>query len=323
MKEKIKKIIVKIICTLVITATCFCTISIIEQRKSFADSGHSTSHHSRSSSGSRSRSSSSSSRSRSSSSSRSRSSSSSSSSSSSGSFKNMSRAGKIITLLICLGLPLGWCLLILIFSKIGSKNRMKNTYQSTYKKETSSADAEKKIKLIKPNFNKDEFLREGFNIYKDIQVAWMNFDLESVRNLITDEMFNMYQSQLNVMEATNEQNIMKDMVIKKRKIVDAIVQNGVLTIVTNYTIEQYDYVADRTTGKLIRGESKYKMRVDYEMRFRQSINNDKILNFCPNCGADISKHNGSGVCEYCGTKIVSDNKNWVLTEKQVINQDYL
>ena len=60
--------------------------------------------------------------------------------------------------------------------------------------------------------------------------------------------------------------------------VDAIIQNGVLTIVTHYVIEQYDYVADRTTGKKIRGESKYKMRVNYEMRFRQSINNNRILN---------------------------------------------
>ena len=235
----------------------------------------------------------------------------------------MSKTGKIVTIIICIGLPLAWCFIIYIVAKAGSKGITKNSYQSTYRKGENSVDATNKIKLIKPDFNKDEFLKEGFNIYKDIQVAWMNFDLESVRNLITDEMFNMYQSQLNVMEASNEQNIMKDMVMKDGKVVDAVVQNGVLTVVTRYIIEQYDYVADRTTGKKIRGESKYKMRVNYEMRFRQSINDNRILKFCPNCGADISKNNGSGVCEYCGTKIVSDNKNWVLTEKQVISQDYI
>lgn len=320
MKKKIKKVLLKITCIAVITITCLGTIAILENRVSFADSGHSTSHHSRSSSGSRSRSSSSSrSRSRSSSSSKSRS----SSSSSSGSFKNMSKTGKIVTLIICVGFPIGWCLFIFFIARIGSKNRIKTSYQSTYKKEENSVDATNKIKLIKPDFNKDEFLKEGFNIYKDIQVAWMNFDLESVRNLITDEMFNMYQSQLNVMEASNEQNIMKDMVMKDGKIVDAVVQNGVITIVTQYIIDQYDYVADRTTGKLIRGESKYKMRVEYLMKFRLNIDASQVIDHCPNCGAKIEKINGSGVCEYCGSKIVSENKNWVLTEKQVINQDYI
>ena len=318
MKNKIKKVIPKIIGIVIITVVSFCMISIVEQRTTFADSGHSTSHHSRSSSsGSRSRSSSSSS-------SRSRSSSSRSSSSSgsgNSSFKNMSKTGKIVTLIVFIGIPVAWIMFWIFISKISTRNT--TNVRSTLKNEDRFVNVENKIKLAKPDFNKDEFIKEGFNIYKDIQVAWMNFDIESVRNLITDEMFNMYQSQLNVMEANNEQNIMKDMVMKDGKIVDATVQNGVLTIVTRYIIEQYDYVADRTTGKKIRGESKYKMRVNYEMRFRQSINDKRILNFCPNCGADISKNNGSGVCEYCGTKIVSDNKNWVLTEKQVISQDYI
>ena len=318
MKEKFKKIIVKILCMLVITATCFCTISIIEQRTSFADSGHSTSHHSRSSSGSRSRSSSSSS-----SRSRSRSSSSSSSSrrssNSSGSSSSMSPKAAMIMLMCFIGIPLFW---IIMVSIVSSSSRKKYKVNVT-KKEIIRPNVANKIKMIKPDFKEDEFLKEGFNIYKDVQVAWMNFDLKSVRNIITDELFNMYQSQLDVMEASNEQNIMKDMIMRDGYIIDAIVQNGELTIVTQYVIDQYDYVADRTTGKLIRGESKYKMRVEYQMRFRLSVDKDKHITNCPNCGAKLNNFNGAGTCEYCGSKVVSDHSKWVLTEKKVINQDYL
>jgi DNA-directed RNA polymerase subunit RPC12/RpoP len=231
----------------------------------------------------------------------------------------MSPKAAMIMLMCFIGIPLFW---IIMVSIVSSSSRKKYKVNVT-KKEIIRPNVANKIKMIKPDFKEDEFLKEGFNIYKDVQVAWMNFDLESVRNLITDEMFNMYQSQLAVMEASNEQNIMKDMIMQDGYIVDAVDQNGVLTIVTQYIIDQYDYVADRTTGKLIRGESKYKMRVEYLMKFRLNIDASQVIDHCPNCGAKIEKINGSGVCEYCGSKIVSENKNWVLTEKQVINQDYI
>ena len=323
-KKQVKKSLPKIIGIIIISVIIFCAVSIIEQRTTFADSGHSTSHHSRSSSSSSksssSKSSSSKSRSSSSSSSRRSSSSKSRNSSSSGSSGvKMSKKAALIVLICIAGIPVS---LIIIGSKISSRSRKK--YISTItKKETISENINNKIKSKIPDFDAKEFISDAFNIYKDIQVAWMNFDLESVRNLITDEMFNMYQSQLAVMEASNEQNIMKDMIMQDGYIVDAVEQNGVLTIVTQYIIDQYDYVADRTTGKLIRGESKYKMRVEYLMKFRLNIDASQVIDHCPNCGAKIEKINGSGVCEYCGSKIVSENKNWVLTEKQVINQDYI
>lgn len=318
-KKQVKKSLPKIIGIIIISVIIFCAVSIIEQRTTFADSGHSTSHHSRSSSSS-SKSSSSKSRSSSSSSSRRSSSSKSRNSSSSGSSGvKMSKKAALIVLICIAGIPVS---LIIIGSKISSRSRKK--YISTItKKETISENINNKIKSKIPDFDAKEFISDAFNIYKDIQVAWMNFDLESVRNFITDEMFNMYQSQLAVMEASNEQNIMKDMIMQDGYIVDAVEQNGVLTIVTQYIIDQYDYVADRTTGKLIRGENKYKMRVEYLMKFRLNIDASQVIDHCPNCGAKIEKINGSGVCEYCGSKIVSGNKNWVLTEKQVINQDYI
>ena len=231
----------------------------------------------------------------------------------------MSPKAAVILLVCMVGIPLFWIIIVNIMASVSRKKYV----SPITKKETISENTNNKIKKYIPDFNAREFINEGFNIYKDVQVAWMNFDLESVRNLITDEMFNMYQSQLNVMEASNEQNIMKDMVMRDGFIIDATEQNGVLTLVTQYVIDQYDYVADRTTGKLIRGESKYKMRVEYRMKFRLSIDNTKTMTTCPNCGADLSKQNGSGVCEYCGSKIVSDNNKWVLTQKEVINQDYI
>ena len=45
---------------------------------------------------------------------------------------------------------------------------------------------ENKIKSYIPNFNKQEFLDNGYSIYKDVQNAWMNFKLDDVKDVITD-----------------------------------------------------------------------------------------------------------------------------------------
>ena len=45
-------------------------------------------------------------------------------------------------------------------------------------------------------------------------------------------------------------------------------------------------------------------------------------NYCPNCGAKVEM-NSTGTCEYCGSKLVSENTKWVLTEKKVIEQYYI
>ena len=60
-----------------------------------------------------------------------------------------------------------------------------------------------------PNFNKEKFLLEAFEIYKGIQLAWSEFDYDSLRKLTTDEMYNMYKMQLETLSIKNEKNIIR------------------------------------------------------------------------------------------------------------------
>ena len=183
-------------------------------------------------------------------------------------------------------------------------------------------DVEDKIKKLIPNFNKQEFLTQGFNIYYDIQMAWMNFKLEDIKDKVTDEIYTMYESQLATLEVKGEQNIMKNINLKQSSLKDVTNQNGTITIKTNYVIEMYDYIADVNTKKLIRGEDKEKIRILYEMSFRKALSEDEKVTHCPNCGAKVEM-NSTGTCEYCGSKLVSENTKWVLTEKKVIEQYYI
>ena len=101
---------------------------------------------------------------------------------------------------------------------------------------------------------------------------------------------------------------------------DAVVQNNTITITTGYVIQMYDYIIEKSTGKVIRGSSNNKLKIVYEMKFRRTLDESAKIDKCPNCGAKIDM-NTSGICEYCGSKLVSENTKWVLTEKKTIRQE--
>lgn len=209
---------------------------------------------------------------------------------------------------------------IIIIAIIIYANKNKSNNNTANVTNINDSDIENKIKEIIPEFNKKEFLQDGYKIYCDVQNAWMNFKLDDVKDEITDELYNMYDSQLSTLDIKGEQNIMKDFKLVNSYLKNFANQNGNMTIVTGYVIEMYDYIIEKDTGKVLRGTSNNKIRVTYEMKFRKTLNKTTELKNCPNCGAEINI-NSSGVCPYCSSKIVVDNTKWVLTEKKTINQD--
>lgn len=51
--------------------------------------------------------------------------------------------------------------------------------------------------------------------------------------------------------------------------------NNIYQISTVYTIEFFDYIIEQSSGKVLRGTSDRKMRVKYEMKFRQTLDESK------------------------------------------------
>ena len=197
-----------------------------------------------------------------------------------------------------------------IASSNSNKNRKINNIGASIK---NNEQAINEIKKYIPTFDVNQFLLNGYGIFVRIEEAWMNFDLEKVRDCITDEMFNMYESQLTSMEMNGEQNIMKDFKLINSAVTQASKQNNMLQVKARYTVEFYDYIINRNTKAVVRGNSNRKMRMVYEFTFIRDIENKK-LDKCPNCGAEINI-NSAGICKYCNSKLVDDSKDWVMSKK--------
>ena len=56
----------------------------------------------------------------------------------------------------------------------------------------------------------DDLNMQVYLLYKQINDAWMKKDLDPVRHLLTDELYNMYLMQLDTLIESNQTNIMKD-----------------------------------------------------------------------------------------------------------------
>lgn len=175
------------------------------------------------------------------------------------------------------------------------------------------------ISKIDPNLNLYEFKNEAFNIYKDVQEAWMNLDDGKIRTLTTDELYNMYSMQLDTLRVKNEKNIMKEINLVTASLTNLKIENNIETATVIMTVNCYDYIVD-SQNKVVRGNDKNKIEITYELTYIKSVG--EKVNKCPNCGAEINDDN-STTCEYCRAIITRNTSKWVLSKKQLLNQRQL
>ncbi len=173
-----------------------------------------------------------------------------------------------------------------------------------------------KIIEILPDFDKNRFRIQAFEVYKKIQIAWMNFDYEALRKCTTDELYNLYHSQLVALQVKKQKNVMEDFELKAFEIVGMEKIENMVALTVQMTVECFDYVVDKN-NKVVRGTDKNKLIYDYEMTFIKGM--DQKENKCPNCNAPLENGN-STVCPYCDSVIINNNHDWVLSKKEMKNQ---
>ena len=199
-------------------------------------------------------------------------------------------------------------------SSIDNNINISNNSNSNYQDIEQS-----KIDEIDPSIKIEEFKNKAFNIYKDIQGAWMNFDTDKIRKLTTDEIYNMYSSQLETLKLKNQKNIMKNIEYVDAKIIDITNVNGVITINVYLRVKVLDYVINVKTNKTVRGRDNVRLDIEYNLTFVKSETDDKKIETCPNCGAPVDIVS-SATCPYCNSTLVKTASDYVMSKKTCIGQ---
>ena len=195
-----------------------------------------------------------------------------------------------------------------------------------YKKTIKKVNEEQKkivedIKKYIPDYDEETYKNKFYNIYVNIQEAWMNFDYDVLKNLTTDELYNMYSMQLDTLKTKNQQNIMSDFKLVGFRLENVTNDNGILNIETRMTVLMYDYLIDTNTKKIVRGTKKQKLYIQYMITFVKS-NSNNIEIKCPNCGTKLDITT-SGKCPYCNSEVVVAPNDFVMSKKENIGQRLL
>ena len=168
-----------------------------------------------------------------------------------------------------------------------------------------------------PNFDKEEFYDYVYKNFVDVQNAWMNFDYDALRKLVTDELFNTYKSQLKTLETKHQKNIMKDFYRSDISIIKYYKNGNKHNIVLKMTVRFLDYLVDKD-NKVIRGTDRRRIIITYALTYVGSVGSKP--NKCPNCNAPLDNNSSSNVCDYCRSTIVSDTHNFILAKKEAVEQ---
>lgn len=189
---------------------------------------------------------------------------------------------------------------------------------------------EEKEKIIKNNTFKrlldditiSELKDIVFNIYKEVQYARSDFNYNELRMLVTDELFDKYSSQLNILKLKDQTNIIKDIVLENIEILNVTNDNGDICVKCILKVEYYNYVIDNITNKVLRGSKKHKVSSKYIITLLKKLDEYDIATKCPNCGANIET-DSRDKCKYCDSLLEERIGNYVMAKKECIGQRLL
>ena len=168
------------------------------------------------------------------------------------------------------------------------------------------------------DFDKEKFIKKAYNIFYNIQIGWMEFDYDKLKKLLTDELYNMYVMDLEVLKSKHQKNIMRGFELVITNLIDLKKENSKYIAKVLIEVKFIDYIEDSITHKVLRGSDTDKLCNTYILTF-ESTKESKQTDICPQCGASV-EGNSIGICEYCKSKLVNETYDWVLSKKEIISQ---
>ena len=106
------------------------------------------------------------------------------------------------------------------------------------------------IREMDPSFDDNRFKELAEDNFFKIQSGWTKRDLNSVRNLLTPQMLNTFQTDINNYIANKQINRLENIAMRQVEIVDAVQDQGEEYITVKFLANILDYTVDETNSQL-------------------------------------------------------------------------
>ena len=141
-----------------------------------------------------------------------------------------------------------------------------------------------------------DLLKSAYYIFYETQMAWMNFNYNRLRELVSDELYNTYYNQLESLKLKGQRNVMEGFKVQHIRVISTKEENGVIEYCIELKVYLFDYLVD-STGATVRGSNSSYHAMTYQLTFASSV---KKLELCPNCSAPLPENS---ICNYCHSHV--------------------
>ena len=166
-----------------------------------------------------------------------------------------------------------------------------------------------------PEFDKPAFDRRVKHIFDHLQRSWSDGKWEGSRPHVTDSLFQSLRFWIDGYKRAGLRNRLDDVKLLRAQIVHVGLDAWYESITLRLWGSMKDSVID-ANGKVVGGNAKVDRRFSEYWTFLRTAGTPITAHdndHCPNCGAPLDNVNAAGVCQYCDTKIISGDFDWVLS----------
>lgn len=188
---------------------------------------------------------------------------------------------------------------------------------SLTKKSEENIKVAEEIKDKLKDFNKKEFLKRVEETFVRIQRGWEAQSLIGVRNLISDGVYQKFNTQILMMKSLKQYNIIEYLRVMDTKIVGIEVDGAydIVHVEIKASInEKFVSMIDSSLNENI--EETFKEYWSFIRKKSHSNGNLLDSNICPSCGAQLEDVEDIEVakCQYCNSILNTGEYDWVLSE---------
>jgi len=180
-------------------------------------------------------------------------------------------------------------------------------------------------KELDPAFDEDKFRAKLSNLYVQMQNAWTDKKIESVRPYMTDALYAQFDRQLSALKQRHLTNYVDKIAVLDVSL-DGWKQSGgedqiiatIRTRITDYTVQDAD-------GKIVSGSATAEKFMTYEWTLSRTTGektaekSDVTTISCPHCGAPVNI-NETAKCPYCGSILTLKEHGFVVSAIKGISQ---
>jgi predicted lipid-binding transport protein (Tim44 family) len=141
-------------------------------------------------------------------------------------------------------------------------------------REDDVSDGIRHIREMDSNFDEGLFKDTAMDIFFKVQGAWMNRDLSTVRNLLTDEMKGIVQRDIDTLLRDKKVNRLENIAVRKVEIIETWQETGQDFLTVLFTANLLDYTADDSTGEVVEGSKTDPIKFEEFWTFTRPVGNN-------------------------------------------------